>query len=191
MAPTGAYSEQSDEELAARAARDGHAFAALVHRYERPLYGYLRRMLNDPSDTQDDFQETFLRVYKNIDQYFSLRPFKPWLYAIATNYCTDLQRRRALRRFLPLFHRDNIPRDVPDPARGPAERAEAAETAARLAIALQTLDPAHRAVFLMARYEGLSYVEIAQALKIPLGTVKSRMNTATRALLRLLSENQP
>lgn len=191
MAPVNAYSDDSDEMLAARAVRDGHAFAALVHRYEKPLYGYLRHMLNDSHDAQDAFQETFLRVYKNLAHYQPLRPFKPWLYAIATNYCTDLHRRSALRRALPLFHRDNSPRDVRDPARGPAERAEAAEAAARLAAAFQTLDPAHRAVFLMARYEGLSYAEIASALKLPLGTVKSRMNTAARALLRLLSEDQP
>src|SRR5438105_8452353 len=69
------------------------AFAALVRRYERELYGYLRRYLGDANLAEDVFQNTFLQVYLKRDQYEAGRPFRPWLYTIATHQAVDALRR--------------------------------------------------------------------------------------------------
>src|SRR5262245_60975306 len=85
----------SDEELLERF-RSGQAdaFAALVRRYERELYGYLRGCLCDAPLAEDVFQNTFLQVVKKLDQYEAGRPVKPWLYTIATNQAIDAMRRQ-------------------------------------------------------------------------------------------------
>lgn len=189
--------EVSDEQLAALA-RDGSeaAFAALMRRYEAPIYGYLGRMLRNKADADDAFQDTFLKVYANLDRFRASGRFRPWLYRIATNCCLDLLRRRKRRRTVSL--------DAPGPsdgpgapalsdvlashAPGPGEQADAAETGERLARAVARLRPKHRAVFVMAKYDHLAYDEIARALRVPVGTVKSRMNKAVNQVMRELEE---
>jgi RNA polymerase sigma-70 factor (ECF subfamily) len=74
-------------------AGDAPAFAVLVKRYERELYGYLRRYLGDASLADDVFQNTFLQLYLKRDQYEAGRPVRPWLYTIATHQAIDALRR--------------------------------------------------------------------------------------------------
>ena len=177
---------ETDEHLAARA-RGGEesAFAALVRRYEQPLYAYARRLLGQTADAEDVFQETFLRVFQHLDLYDTARPFRPWLYQIATNLCRDRLRYRMRRPTLSL---DASPVDTADARATPRARATARERAARLETALAALSPKHREVFLLARYEGLSYEEVAETLDIPVGTVKSRMNTAVGFLMKRMQD---
>ncbi len=189
------WPDTSDEQLVSLA-RQGEpaAFEVLVRRYETRLFNYLRRMCGDAGDAEDLFQETFLRIYTNLDRYQPYRPFRPWAYRIATNACKDLLRKRA-RRPRPLRTKpgDDDARDatgqIPDRAANPRDSAQQTETAAKLADALQHLPAKHRAVFLMARYGDMRYDEVAQALGIPVGTVKSRMNKAVSYLMSVLQEN--
>ena len=90
MAGRRTLSDRSDEMLAGLWL-DGHpdAFTALVHRYETPLYNFLRRMCGNGSDAEDLFQETFFKVYRYRERYDRQAPFKPWLYSIAANCCRD------------------------------------------------------------------------------------------------------
>ncbi len=183
----------SDESLAGRAqGGDAEAFARLVRRYESPLFGYMRRMLGNAHDAEDAFQETFLRVHANLHKYRADRPFRPWVYRIATNLCRDRLRYRKRRPSVSL----DAPCDTGaalgerlaaggEGADGPARTAETRE---RLEAALGRLSAKHRAVFLMARYEGLPYEEIAAVLRVPVGTVKSRMNKAVKVLLQDLED---
>lgn len=196
MAQAAAYTQQlSDTVLVSQAKLgDSAAFALLVRRYERPLYAYARRMLGSAEEAEDAFQETFLRVHLHLERFRDGAPFRPWLYRIATNVCRD--RRRWWRR------RPQVPLDAPmgDDAgptyadalagsdAGPAEHAREAELAAKLEDALAALPLKQRAVFLMSRCEGMSYDEIAKSLGIPVGTVKSRMNTAVQRLLAAVEE---
>jgi RNA polymerase sigma-70 factor (ECF subfamily) len=84
----------SDESLFAKCCRgDTAAFGVLVRRYERELYGYLRRYLGDASLADDVFQNTFLQLYVKRDQYEAGRPVRPWLYTIATHQAIDALRR--------------------------------------------------------------------------------------------------
>src|SRR5438876_3235578 len=84
----------SDETLFAKCCRgDAAAFGVLVRRYERELYGYLRRYLGDASLADDVFQNTFLQLYTKIATYERGRPVRPWLYTIATHQAIDALRR--------------------------------------------------------------------------------------------------
>ncbi|MBL7645074.1 MAG: RNA polymerase sigma factor [Candidatus Hydrogenedentes bacterium] len=180
----------SDEALMARVKMgDGDAFAVLVRRYEEPLFNYASKMLGDRAEAEDVFQETFLRVHLHGHRFWGHAPFRPWLYRIATNLCKDRLRYRKRRPEVPVtsLRHDE---DWPDPvdqwaatSQRPDEAALARERSIIMERALADLSVKHRAVFLMAHQEGLSYAEIAKALWIPVGTVKSRMNKAVNRLM--------
>jgi len=169
------------------------AFEVLVKRYERRLYNYIRRMSGSAPDAEDLFQETFLRAYTHLDRFRADGLFRPWLYRIATNLCRDRQRwwRRRPRAVEPRageWDETDALDGIASPAANPRDRASEAELAERLAVAVNALSVRHRAVFLLARYEGLSYEEIGKALDIPVGTVKSRMNKAVNTIMRAIEE---
>lgn len=183
---------ESDEQLLARLhAGDREAFAPLVRRYERELYGYLRRYLGDDDLADDVFQTTFLAVFRKIRQYEPGRPAKPWLYAIATNQAIDALRKRnrqADRRADALTGTDEEgePRPLfellPSLSAGPPDRAELTEDRERVREAVTRLPDLLREVILLAYFQGLKYRDIADALEIPLGTVKSRLHAALTKL---------
>lgn len=177
----------SDEALLAQSRRgDEEAFAVLMRRYEQPLFHYLQRMLGNAAEAEDVFQETFLKVHLHADRFQEGMPFRPWLYRIATNVCRDRQRywwRRPQVRWSPA-----LGNRVAAVQADPGAAAQESETMARLEKAIARLSVKHRAVFLMARYDGMSYEEISEALQVPLGTVKSRMNRAVNQLMSDVKE---
>lgn len=176
-------------------AGDQDAFARLMKRYEAPLFNYLRRMTRSSSDAEDLFQETFIRVYRSSGRFRTSGMFRPWVFRIATNLCLDHLKRRTRRREISLDREE--PGNRPDSgqaiylkskAPNPRESAIGREAVAKLETAIAELSAKHRAVFLMARYDGLSYGEIARVLRIPTGTVKSRMNKTVKILMDRLQE---
>lgn len=183
----------TDEQLLFRFRDDGdeEAFAALVRRYERRLFGFLRRRLRSTELAEDVFQCTFLRVHLKCDDFEAGRPFRPWLFAIATRQAIDALRRCSRQRLVSLERfRDEDGEDGGDPlaemAMAPhccvAARIDAEETSARVRVAMDGLSPAHRHVVTLVYYEGAKYRDVARILGIPLGTVKSRLHAALRAL---------
>jgi RNA polymerase sigma-70 factor (ECF subfamily) len=204
MAHAGAYreknvvTESSDEHLMALVKTgDEAAFARLVHRYEKPLFNYARRMLGNGPDAEDVFQETFLRIHLHRKRFRDGSPFKPWMYRIATNLCKDRLRSRTRHRQVSLEAPVSTGANAATIGDGlaakdaqPDATAGAHELAARLEAALETLNVKHRSVFLMARYEGLTYEEISGSLGIPVGTVKSRMSKAVKTLMQAIGEDR-
>jgi RNA polymerase sigma-70 factor (ECF subfamily) len=187
----------SDETLVGRA-RDGdrRAFETLVRRYEGRLFNYLRRVAGNAADAEDLFQETFVRVHTHLGRFRPGAPFKPWLYRIATNLCRDLLRSRRRHLMVSLNGGDRsepgtnpVIERVANPGPGPDALAAERELAAALEDAVAQLPLKQRTVFLMARFEQMSYEEIAGTLRIPVGTVKSRMNKAVTFLLGRLKEH--
>jgi len=182
-------SDETDESLMASVA-DGssNALESLVHRYEQRLFNYLARMSGNRSDADDLFQETFLRVYKHRKRYDRTARFRPWLYQIATNVCKDHLKYMRHRRHASLdTHADDGSAwsdRIADPAPGPAAHAALGDVRDALDRAVANLPDHQRSVFLMSRYEGLQYKEIADSLEIPVGTVKSRMNKAVNAVMQ-------
>ena len=177
---------ETDEQLLARLRTgDREVFGPLVRRYERELYGYLRRYLGDDDLADDVFQTTFLAVFRKIKQYEPGRPARPWLYTIATNQAIDALRKRnrqADRRAdgLTTTDEDGEPRPLFEllPATGvaPPDHAERGEERERVRACVSRLPDLLREVILLAYFQGMKYRDIADALEIPLGTVKSRLH---------------
>jgi RNA polymerase sigma-70 factor (ECF subfamily) len=178
----------SDEELLQQFRR-GHseAFGQLVRRYERELYGYLRRYLGDGSLAEDVFQNTFLQVYLKSGQYEPGRPVRPWLYTIATNQAIDALRRNGRHQAVSL---DEPRADAGEgelarlmemlQSRGPSpvESASTSERREQVRASVEKLPDFLKQVLILAYYQGLKYREIADILGIPVGTVKSRLHAA-------------
>jgi RNA polymerase sigma-70 factor (ECF subfamily) len=189
----------SDEELLGRFCRgQTEAFGVLVRRYERELYGYLRRYLGDSSLAEDVFQNTFLQLYLKSAQYEEGRPVRPWLYTIATHQAIDALRRNARHQILSLEQKredsgngelrsllDNLE------SRGPAplDNLTASERKERVRASVDRLPEFLREVVILAYYQGLKYREIADILGIPVGTVKSRLHAALNKLQEAWSES--
>jgi RNA polymerase sigma-70 factor (ECF subfamily) len=169
--------------LALQKDRDPMAFEQLMHRYQRPLFGFIRRQIGDKSRAEDLFHETFLRIYSRIDTCAQPDAFRPWAFGIAANICKNEGRRRAVRAGeRPSDAMDAHPATGPDPERA----AMSSELGRKIQSALEQLPPPQREVFILYHYSRLSYEEIATALELPLGTVKSRMNSALTELRTLL-----
>lgn len=185
-------SPSSDEELfsAFRTRRDHAAVSELIHRYERPLYGYLVRYTGDPGKAEELFQTTFQRVIEHCDQFISGRKFRPWLYSIATHLAVDVGRRSAKHRspappegFVDTDAHYNSAFDLlPNREPGPPDRLEADERRRIVRAAIEKLPDDLRRVIILAYYQGLTLREVAEALDLPLGTVKSRLHKALLAL---------
>lgn len=175
----------SDEQLlAAVLAGDMDALARLVERHQGPLTGYLDRLVGaDWALAQDLAQETFMRVLRQHIQRGD-RPFRPWLYAIATNLARDHFKSAAVQRAA--WMDGELEARLVDADASPEERALAGERAADLACALSRLSAKYRAALVLRFYNGLSLQEIADTLDIPLGTVKSRLSVGLRQLHALL-----
>jgi RNA polymerase sigma-70 factor (ECF subfamily) len=166
-------------------------FGPLVRRYERELFGYLKRYLGDDDLADDVFQNTFLQVFVKIEQYEPGRPARPWLYAIATNQAIDALRkknRRADRRADAAVATDDDgePRPlfelIPSADAGPPDHADRAEQRELVRAAVDRLPDLLRQVVLLAYFQGLKYRDIAETLDIPVGTVKSRLHAALTKL---------
>lgn len=182
----------TDEALLAayRQTGDRGLFAQLVQRYERELYNYLRRYLANAEQAEDVFQSAFLMVHLKCNQFEPGRRFRPWLYAIATNAAIDAQRREKRHRAVSLDRtRQEGPKDDarltdllvsegPDPL-SEASRLEQGEW---IQTALDGLSDQMRDVVQLVYFQGLKYREAADALQVPVGTVKSRMNAAVTKL---------
>lgn len=170
----------TDEELALALQRgDRSSLTPLVERYYDPLLGYLYRLMNgDRMLAQDLVQETFLRVLRAIRQYQHPRPFRPWLYAIATHIARSHYQRADTRRTLLLEDDFDPPDDADPPDAGVIARQDAQSVAAAVA----TLPEDQRETLILFYYQALSYQEIAAALEIPIGTVKSRLSISIRRL---------
>jgi RNA polymerase sigma-70 factor (ECF subfamily) len=158
-------------------------FQELVKRHERNLYNFLVRYTGDRHLAEDLFQDTFVRIIEKCAHYDPARGFRAWMFAIAANLARDACRRREVRS-----------RDLsgqvhsPYPPAGPDEEAGRSEEAQIVRHLLSELPADARAMVLMHFYHGLRYREIAEAMSVPLGTVKSRMHWAVGRLAKLWTE---
>jgi RNA polymerase sigma-70 factor (ECF subfamily) len=194
------YSQYTDEALLLefRKTRQREYFEELVRRYERELFNYVRHYVGDLGNAEDVFQLTFMQVYLKCDQFEPGRKFRPWLYAIATNKSIDLLRthRRVSKRFR-LISIDDSGKDAdgitisdtveskqPDPLNDVIND----EEANRVREAMQRLPENLRQTLYLVYFQGLPYREAAEALGIPFGTIKSRLNQAINKLNSLLSK---
>ena len=187
---------KSDESLIV-AHRDGdaEAFGELMSRYSDALYNYLLRMTGDRGQAEDLFQQTFLRVHEKASRFRANACLKPWLFSIATRLTIDAARKRQRRPVTVSLSDDRDDGRAPrepvssyDP--DPSEQAELAEREQRIRDAVAELPNQQRAALVMSYYQGLSYREVAIAMRCSLGTVKTHMSRALHTLARLLPEEK-
>lgn len=152
------------------------AFGALVDRYRGPVVRLAYRLTHDADEAKDIAQDSFLRAYRRLPDFHPDRPFARWLFVIARNASLDAIRRR--RRAVLFAAREN---EFALPA-GPEELALRNDEALRVHAALATLPPKHRDVLELYYISGLRYREIAVALEIPIGTVKTYISRGKRRL---------
>jgi len=187
--------EASDEQLCQALQRGNHdALDGLVERHHSPLFGYLYRLTDgDRTLVQDLVQETFLRLLRGIASYHDTRPFKPYLYQIATNLARDHYKSAAHRYEAALLedeqtaaysfeeHNPTVLEDVVDE--------QHAVQSIRPALALL---PIHQQEAIILRYyQDLSLSEMADVLNIPIGTVKSRLSLGLKALRQIMEAKKP
>jgi RNA polymerase sigma-70 factor (ECF subfamily) len=155
-------------------AGDQGAMLLLVDRFRGQVFGLCYRMLGQRQDAEDAAQETFVRVLKNLHRWDPLRDFEPWLLAIAGNRCRTALSARKRRPAVEMLQ-DQIP------DRTPSNHA-AANLEEEVALALSYLREEYRQAFLLFHQQQLSYEEIAGALAVPLGTVKTWVHRARREM---------
>ena len=191
---TESLSPISDEDLFSRY-RDSAApddFNELVRRYERELFRYLTRYLGNSSLAEDVFQNTFLQVHLKRGLYEDGRPVRPWLYSIATHQAVDALRKAGRHPTVSLDRRVNSSGGESDPgslvdllvAEGsaPLTELQVQEQREWMTKSVEKLPETLRQTLILAYYQDLKYREIAEILKIPVGTVKSRLHAALAKL---------
>ena len=180
-----------EEELALiERVRDGDAdaFEPLVLEHQTMVYRLAYRMVGNEADAWDVSQETFLKAYNALPTFRGDSRFSTWLYRLAGNAAPDLLRSRKSGRVVSLdeLREDNPAFDVSEGGDGPQEELERRETQRSLDTALLQLPEDARKILALREVGGLSYEEIARALSLEIGTVKSRLSRARGKLCDLL-----
>lgn len=180
-----------DDEMAVIArVLDGEtdAFEALVTANEKNVYNLALRMTKNQQDALDISQDVFLKAYTSLSSFRGECRFSVWLYRMTYNVCIDYIRRtkNAPVSLTPDEDDEHPALQIPDHRPGPAEEAERRELINEVNLAVDELSDEHRSILVMREMSDMSYTEIAQALDINEGTVKSRLSRARRNLAGIL-----
>jgi RNA polymerase sigma-70 factor (ECF subfamily) len=178
-----------DEILLIQEAQQGNldAFNRLVLAYQDQVYNQAYRIIGEADAASDASQEAFISAYNHLNSYRG-GSFRAWLLRIVTNSCYDELRRRQRRPTSPLEPIDDAGEEIEspgwmvDPSEGPEDQIERAELRHAIQHCLEGLNVEFRAVVVLVDVQGMDYVEAAQVIGKPLGTVKSRL---ARARVRL------
>ena len=190
----------TDEELLLEYRMTGRSavFETLVKRYERELYNYLRRFLNNQVLAEDAFQATFLQVHLKCHLYDDSRKVRPWLYTVATNQAIDIQRRNKRHRLVSLDRPNRVQHDelgsLVDVLSGregePVGDLETGERKEWIRRAVAALPDQLQSAVKLVYFRGMKYREAADELDVPVGTVKSRLHSAVKKLGKAWEDNQ-
>ena len=173
---------------------DRDAFNELVTEYQTRVVNIAYGMLSDSDDALDAAQEVFIRVYRSIGEFQEKSSFATWLYRITSNVCADaLRKRQKSGKVVSIYSSgsDDVGEavaDIRDTAPTPEERVEITEQHKAVREAMKEIKDEYREVLTLFDVQGLSYRDISEILKVPEGTVKSRLNRARVSLKKILSE---
>jgi RNA polymerase sigma-70 factor (ECF subfamily) len=181
----------SDHELVTRAQQGSEkAYRELLGRFQRPVFSIIYRMIRDREQAEDLAQETFVRVFNNIDRYDPRYKFSSWIFKIATNLTIDHIRRKELDTVSIDGSRNAVTAEqieatsitIASPDENPEELLEAKELGEEIESAISKLRPEYRAAILLRHVDGREYQEIAEILSLPLGTVKTYIHRGRNEL---------
>ena len=184
--------ELSDEELIAEYQQNDtlQAFEILVQRYKNPLTNFVYRFLGDYEACADVVQETMIKFYRNKDSYKSIAKFSTWIYTIAGNLAkTEYQKRRRRQIFsLNSYGEEKENYEIPDERYRPDVITDSGIKDKIIQNALLKISAAYREAVILRDIQELSYEEIAEIMRIEVGTVKSRINRGRAQLQKLLKD---
>lgn len=175
-------------------AGDKTAFDALIRKYEKRAYQYAYRLTSNQDEASDIVADAFVRVYSALKNFRGQSAFGTWLYRILTNCYLDMRKRERNRKHESLeatlqVDGGEVQRQYVDESDGPSEILERNERESAVQDALTNMPDYQKAMLVMYHVELLSYEEISEALDLPIGTVKSRLNRARLALRDHLSKD--
>ena len=182
--------EINEKKLIARATSgDPAAFNSLMQQHEGRMYAVALRMCANREDAQDCLQEAMLRIYRAISGFKGESSFATWVYHITMNTCLDELRKRKNRQSTSLDNLLDMGWLPTDETNVPEKHAIRNESRRALQSAIANLPEDMRSAIVLRDIEGLSYDEIAQALGINIGTIKSRISRGREKLREKLKEN--
>jgi RNA polymerase sigma-70 factor (ECF subfamily) len=149
---------------------EGPAFRELFDRYKNPIYGFVKRRVDDPGRAEEITQDIFMALVQSRNGYEVRSSFRTYLYRIAMNRVAS-------------EHRKNKEESDPPDVAASSELS----VVQQVRDALEKIEPEQKQVVMLREYEGLSYQEIAEVLKVPVGTVRSKLFRAKLALRELLA----
>ncbi len=165
---------------------DQKAFEALLKKYRNLVYHVMFKMVRNPQEAEDLCQEAFIKAFSALSSFNEEFAFSTWLMKIATNNCIDYLRKRKLRTYSidePLQYKDEqVQVELPDHDPTPDKQLLNEERRKLINDAIQSLPPRYRHVIILRHQEEKSYEDIAEILKLPLGTVKARIFRAREML---------
>lgn len=178
----------SDEDLIERFQKgDLYAFDLIVKRYKEQLLNFIYRFVGNQEEAEDIVQETFLRVYRKRKAYKRIAKFSTWIYTIAGNLSRTELRRRKRRKLFSVTDMGYEDRDyeISDEGYNPENHVEGVIQEEIIHAEINNLSPKFREVIILRDVQELSYEEISKIIRVPIGTVKSRVN---RGRLKLQSK---
>lgn len=161
------------------------AFEVLLLRYKDRIYTVCRYLLENPHDADDAAQDIFVKAFQGLKGFTPAASFYTWLYRIAINTCLDQRRKTSLRTRLFVADGTDFLETAPSQRPSPESDYEAKQSLHSLQTALNRLSGKLRIPLVLKEVEGLSYEEIAAALDVSVGTVKSRISRAREELVRI------
>ena len=192
-----AIAANADPAVVAEARKGSEAaYRELLTRYERPVFSLIFRMVRDRETAEDLAQETFIKVLNNLDRYSPEFKFSSWLFKIANNLTIDHLRRRRVDTISIEGAPDAVTAEsaratsiaVVSAGESPLEELESKELGTAIERAIGKLRPEYRACIMLRHVEDKSYEEIAEIVKLPLGTVKTYIHRARHELRNALGE---
>jgi RNA polymerase sigma-70 factor (ECF subfamily) len=184
------YESLSDEELILRFQKeDNDAFSQLVTRYKDRLVNFLFRYTGGRDEAEDIAQDTFLRLYRLKHTYKEVGKFSSWFYTIALNQAKSHKRDKLRHKAISMnqtYGEDEREMEFPSDTKLPDEDIMAEDENFYIQKAINSLEEKHKEIIILRDIQDMEYEEIASILKIPVGTVKSRINRARESLKVML-----
>ena len=181
--------ELTDEQLIKKFQNgDIGAFNQIVYRYKDRLLNFVYRFVNDIDKSEDLTQDTFLKLYTHKDSYKEIAKFSTWLYTIAANLAkTELRKIKRRKTFsISDLSKDDREFVISSEAIGPDDKDINSTFEKNIQIALERLSVDFKTIIILRDIQELSYDEISKIMKLPIGTVKSRINRGRLKLQELL-----
>jgi RNA polymerase sigma-70 factor (ECF subfamily) len=174
-------------------AGDVNAFEQLVIENQKSVYNLALKIMKNESDALDVSQDVFLKAYTNLENFRGDSRFSVWLYRLAYNACIDASRKSKAGMNVSLTVQDedseSAELDLADTKPLPEEETERRETQREVQAAIQELPEEQRRIIVMREFSDMAYEDIASALGISVGTVKSRLSRARKNLAKILIQN--